>query len=187
MNSIPSVILHKPVLIPDITSLEERTTIANDILLDFQGGRVLLSHDSHPASVLLLLNSILEIADEVVVESPSGGRFLTLIHTHDSVIREQDIIVDFAFLDPVIHRDKKDPSPYSLSLPELFPYGDTFSSDDLYSFFTTLSDEVRPAPSATIEGGVPLVPLFFAAHLLLGAVGTLHYTDSSLSEPIQVA
>ena len=135
MNSIPSVILHKPVLMPDITSPERRAAIANDILLDFQGGQVLLSHGSHPASVLLLLNNILEIADEVVVESPSGERFLTPIHTHDSVIREQDIIVDFAFLDPVIRRDQKNPSPYSLSLPKLFPYGDTFSSDDLQSFF----------------------------------------------------
>ena len=120
MPPIPSSIHYEPVLVPDIGVSSDAAQGAVDAaLLDFQGGRVALSSRSHIVSVLRLLHGIFDLADELVLESPSGERFLTPIRTHHSVIRDRGVVVDFAFLNPDAFTPGVDTEPYSLDLTHL--------------------------------------------------------------------
>ena len=176
MQQEPFCIMHKEVVVPDIAADEET---AKDTLLEFQGGRVTLSYKSHMPSVLRILSRIAGITDELVVESPEGVRYLTPIYSRDRVIRNKDIVTEFAFTGLNGMKGGKNEKPYTLQAEELFPHGEAVSPESMREFFEALSNRARPVPSVTITGDMSFVPLLFTIFLLRGISGTVSYDDGT--------
>ena len=174
----PSFIQYETVTVPDITTPDFGGQDAvQDFLIDFQGAHVCLSPNSHIASTLRLFSDIHAVTDELVMESKSGDIFLTPIYSRDTVIRDSNVILDFAF--PNSGKDFSQrvsgAPPYSVDLEKIFPSDEHFSPDDLQKFFDALLPQLRPAHSVTLSGTIPLIPAFFSAAFLREAADELRY------------
>ena len=186
VRTYPSCIQYETVTVPDISASDFGGEDAvRNFLINFQGAAVCLTPDSHISSTLRLFGGIHAVTDELVLQSHAGDLYLTPIYSRDEVIRDRAVIPDFAFPDSGrdFSRDISDMPPYSVDLGSIFPYGAAFSPDDLRAFFRDLLPRLRPAPSVTLTGDVPLIPLFLSALFLREAADGLRYEGE---EAIQI-
>ena len=191
MNTQPYCPEYETIVVPDITAPSpDNSHSAGRVLLDFQGSFVLLSQRSHFDSVLRMFKDIRDVAVELVVESPQGDQFLTPWHTDDPVIRDIDIVTDFADMDISSYSvDMSAPSAKSRTI-DLQKFWDAdidrFDAKDLDRFFASFFSEFRPVRSLTLVGAVPLVPLIIVAFLLYGSVGEMWYGREEGADTLQI-
>ena len=185
----PPLMEYEDVTVPDITdpTVGGEDAVRN-LLINFQGSHICLTPDSHIPSSLKLFTGIHSVTGELVMRSHAGDVYMTPVYSRSDVIRGDEIILDFAFLDSGRDFSKHTPDTrsYSLDLAAMFPFDENFSPDNLRSFLDDLQPQVRHASSVTLSGDIPLIPIFFAVILLREVTDDVLRYEGIDAEPIRV-
>lgn len=179
----PEAISYRQLELPSEFLINEQSLkeLRDNIVLQTQGESVEMSEE-HPTPLLMVAFDVAhKISPEAVLRLKTGERVLLFDHQSAPVIRDADVILQFA--DPEKHRSKTNNEEF---IPELTLNLEEFWNQDKHDdYFSVLKsalkstlNSVRPAMVATLVGKAPALLFLLVQHQLHGKTGEIWHQDS---------
>lgn len=186
MNTVPQVVVYKRIDLPP-GIMELSPELRESISLGAQGEAVEVEEDARVPLLMAVFQMAHKVSPEAVLKMSTGDRVLIFDHQAEPVIRDSDIIDQFA--------KNIDGESETTGFEELiFDLGKIWSENQNDNYLQSIEQSLKAlniqkikTDKAVLLGDAPLLLFLLAQHELHGRAQAVFYKQSLNSKPIKIS